>query len=271
MEWGLFTCGYQRLPLEKAFADAAAFGYDYIELWGGRPHAYAPDLLRGEIAGVRRLMDQYEMPVRVYTPEHNAYPFNYMQGTELQWQDSMDYLKLGLQCAKELGADSILMSVGHSGFVPKEESRERLLKSLRYLIMEAERLEQKIVLETLTPFESDTCTHLSELKEVLDEVNSPMLQGMCDVVPPYVQGEDPADYVRVLGNRMAHLHLVDNDGVSDTHLIPGEGNMNLKTILSEMRGAGYDGTATLELVTNYIDDPSGAAKLALERAKELLV
>ena len=271
MKWGLFTCGYQRLPLEKAFADAAAFGYDYIELWGGRPHAYAPDLLRGEIAEVRRLIDKYEMPVRVYTPEHNAYPFNYMQGSEMQWQDSMDYLKLGLQCARELGASYMLISVGHSGFAPKEESRERLLKSLCCLCMEAERLEQKIVLETLTPFESDTCTRLMELKEVLDEVNSPLLFGMCDVVPPYVQGENPADYVRVLGRRMAHLHLVDNDGVSDTHLIPGEGNMNLKMILSEMRGVGYDGTATLELVTNYIDDPSGAAKLALERAKELLV
>ncbi len=271
MKWGLFTCGYQRLPLQKAFADATAFGYDYIELWGGRPHAYIPDLLHGEIAEVRRLIDKYEMPVRVYTPEHNAYPFNYMQGTELQWRSSMDYLKSGLQCARELGASYMLMSVGHSGFAPKEESRERLLKSLRYLCIEAERLEQRIVLETLTPFESDTCTHLTELQEILDEVDSPMVLGMCDVVPPYVQGEDPADYARVLGNRMAHLHLVDNDGVSDTHLIPGEGNMNLKTILTEMRGAGYDGTATLELVTNYIDDPSSAAKLALERAKELLV
>lgn len=271
MKWGLFTCGYQRLPLRKAFADAAAFGYDYIELWGGRPHAYAPDLLRGEMAEVRRLIDEYEVPVLVYTPEHNAYPFNYMQGSQVQWQDSMDYLKSGLQCAKELGAEYMLMSVGHSGFAPKEKRWERLLKSLRYLIMEAERLEQKIVLETLTPFESDTCTHLAELKEVLDEVESPMLLGMCDVVPPYVQGEDPAEYVRILGRRMAHLHLVDNDGASDTHLIPGEGNMNLKMILSEMRGAGFDGTATLELVTNYIDDPSGAAKLALERAKELLI
>lgn len=30
--------------------DAAAFGYDFIELWGGRPHAYAPDLLSGGLA-----------------------------------------------------------------------------------------------------------------------------------------------------------------------------------------------------------------------------
>ena len=46
------------------------------------------------------------------------------------------------------------------------------------------------------------------------------MYGMCDLVPPYVQGENPA--------------------------------------------------ATIELVTNYIDAPSAAAKMALERAKELL-
>lgn len=73
MKYGLFTCPYQRLPLEKAFADAAVFGYDYIELWGGRPHAYAPDLLRDGINGIMRLIDQFEIPVDVYTPEHNAY------------------------------------------------------------------------------------------------------------------------------------------------------------------------------------------------------
>ena len=61
MEWGLFTCPYQRLPLEQAFADARALGYDYIELWGGRPHAYAYDLLSGDLADVQRLADRYAM------------------------------------------------------------------------------------------------------------------------------------------------------------------------------------------------------------------
>jgi hypothetical protein len=38
-----------------------------------------------------------------------------------------------------------------------------------------------------------------------------------------------------------------------------------------IRAAGYDGAATLELVTHYIDAPSRYARLALERAKELMV
>ena len=44
MRLGLFTSGYQRYPLEKAFADAKRFGYDYIELWGGYPHAFVGDI-----------------------------------------------------------------------------------------------------------------------------------------------------------------------------------------------------------------------------------
>ena len=270
MEFGLFTCGYQHLPLETAFRDAASFGYDYIELWGGRPHAFAPDLLSGDADELRRLSQRYHMPVRVYTPEHNAYPYNYMLGSERQWEDCMSYLSSAFRAASAIGAQYTLVSVGHGGSAPQQQRQERLERSLHRLCREAEAAGQIILLETLTPYESNTCTRLSELRQVLETIDSPVLLGMCDVVPPFVQQEDPADYVRVLGKCMGHLHLVDNDGESDSHLLPGDGIMPLRKILWDMRAAGYNGMATIELVTNYMSDPSRYAKLALDRAKELL-
>lgn len=269
MQYGLFTSGYQQMELERAFSDAVAFGYDYIELWGGRPHAFAPDLLTGDGAEVRRLIDRYAMPVTVYTPEHNAYPYNYMLGSETQWEDSMSYLTLCMRAAREIGAKYTLISVGHGGCMPQVSRHARLLRSLRRLVREAERLSHTLLLETLTPYESNTCTTLEDLITVLDEVDSPALMGMCDVVAPFSQGEDPVDYARKLGDRMCHLHLVDSDGQSETHLIPGDGVMPLDSIVDEMRHAGYDGTATIELVTNYIHAPSEAACLALKRGKQL--
>ena len=65
MKLGMFTSGYQRNPLEDIFEDAARFGYDYIELWGGRPHAFAPDLLAGEIDEVKRLERRGALPQAV--------------------------------------------------------------------------------------------------------------------------------------------------------------------------------------------------------------
>ena len=91
---GMFTSGYQRNPLENIFEDAKRFGYDYIELWGGRPHAYAPDLLDGEIDEVLRLRDKYGVPITGWCPEHNGYPYNFMIGSERQREDAVRYLKL---------------------------------------------------------------------------------------------------------------------------------------------------------------------------------
>ena len=269
MKYGLFTCPYQRLSLEKAFSDASVMGYDYVELWGGRPHAYAPDLLDGDLDAVLRLIDRFEMPVEVYTPEHNAYPYNYMIGTERQWEDAMDYLSAALCCGRALGAKHTLISVGHSGFAPLQERRARLLKSLRHLSLEAERLDHPILLEPLTPMESDFCTCAEELLEILEELNSPFIQGMCDVVVSFVQHRNPADDIRLLGSRMAHLHLTDSDGITEAHLLPGDGNMDLRGLLGELRTGIYDGTATLELVTHYIDTPSEAAFAAIRRIREM--
>ena len=269
MKYGLFTCPYQRLSLEKAFSDASVMGYDYIELWGGRPHAYAPDLLDGDLDAILRLIDRFEMPVEVYTPEHNAYPYNYMIGTERQWEDAMDYLSAALCCGRALGAKHTLISVGHSGFAPLQERRARLLKSLRHLSLEAERLDHPILLEPLTPMESDFCTCAEELLEILEELNSPFIQGMCDVVVSFVQHRNPADDIRLLGSRMAHLHLTDSDGITETHLLPGDGAMDLRGLLGELRTGIYDGSATLELVTHYIDTPSEAAFAAIRRIREM--
>lgn len=268
MKYGLFTCPYQRLTLEKAFADAADFGYDYIELWGGRPHAYAPDLLRGEISDVQRLIERYEIPVEIYTPEHNAYPFNYMIGSESQWEDSIAYLKSAISCGKALNAQYTLISVGHSGSASPFERRKRLVKSLNTLSEEAQRLNHKIVVEPLTPLESDCCNTSKELAEILDEINSPAIFGMCDVVVPFVMGRNLADEIRALKPRMAHLHIADSDGKSETHLLPGEGIMDFREMFNELRLTGYDGCATLELVTHYMDDPSSAAKSIIQRIKE---
>ena len=271
MEFGMFTCGYQRVALERAFADAAAFGYDYIELWGGRPHAYAPDILNaGGAEDILHLSERYAVPVKVYTPEHNAYPYNYMAGGEAQWRDCVDYHNTAIRAGAARDAEYTLVSVGHGGCAPYPERKKRLLRTLRALAKTAEASGQGLVVETLTQYESNTCTTLDELVEALDAVDSPALFGMCDVAAPFTRGEDPAGYAKRLKGRMRLLHLVDSDGVSDAHLMPGDGVMPLERIMRDMMDAGYNGMATIELVTRYMHEPSRYAKLALERARALI-
>lgn len=268
---GMFTSGYQRNPLEHCFMDAKEYGYDYIELWGGRPHAYAPDLKAGDINEVRRLIEKYEMPVLGYTPEHNAYPYNYMIGSEAQRRDAIDYLKLSLEMAKEMGAEFVLTSPANGGYLATyDQLWSRLEKNIQELGDYAAKLEIKLVVEALTPYESNFFTRANDLVELFRRVDNPYVVGMCDIVPPFVQHESIMAYFVKLGNKMDHMHIIDGENGSDTHLIPGEGNIPIKEMLYEMKRIGYDKTATLELVTNYINEPRFYAKRAIDNMRELM-
>ena len=268
---GMFTSGYQRNPLEHCFMDAKEYGYDYIELWGGRPHAYAPDLKAGDINEVRRLIEKYEMPVLGYTPEHNAYPYDYMIGSEAQRRDAIDYLKLSLEMAKEMGAEFVLTSPANGGYLATyDQLWSRLEKNIQELGDYAAKLEIKLVVEALTPYESNFFTRANDLVELFRRVDNPYVVGMCDIVPPFVQHESIMAYFDKLGNKMDHMHIIDGENGSDTHLIPGEGNIPIKEMLYEMKRIGYDKTATLELVTNYINEPRFYAKRAIDNMRELM-
>ena len=268
---GMFTSGYQRNPLEHCFMDAKEYGYDYIELWGGRPHAYAPDLKAGDINEVRRLIEKYEMPVLGYTPEHNAYPYNYMIGSEAQRRDAVVYMKLSLEMAKEMGAEFVLTSPANGGYLATyDQLWSRLEKNIQELGDYAAKLEIKLVVEALTPYESNFFTRANDLVELFRRVDNPYVVGMCDIVPPFVQHERIMAYFDKLGNKMDHMHIIDGENGSDTHLIPGEGNIPIKEMLYEMKRIGYDKTATLELVTNYINEPRFYAKRAIDNMRELM-
>jgi protein FrlC len=245
---GMFTSGYQRNPLEHCFMDAKEYGYDYIELWGGRPHAYAPDLKAGDINEVRRLI-----------------------GSEAQRRDAVDYLKLSLEMAKEMGAEFVLTSPANGGYLATyDQLWGRLEKNIQELGDYAAKLEIKLVVEALTPYESNFFTRANDLVELFRRVDNPYVVGMCDIVPPFVQHESIMAYFDKLGNKMDHMHIIDGENGSDTHMIPGEGNIPIKEMLYEMKRIGYDKTATLELVTNYINEPRFYAKRAIDNMRELM-
>lgn len=270
MKLGLFTCGYQREPLERAFADARRFGYDYIELWGGFPHAYVGDL-KQNTARIRALIETYGVPVACFTPEHNGYPYNYMMGDEAQWERSMRYLEDAIDITAEIGAEKMLFSAGHGGYTATErELTARLTESLRRLSARAEEKGVQLILEPLTVYESNVICSLRDLERALDAVPSPNLKGMCDLAVPFTTGEPAAEYVRRLGERFQYLHIIDNDGVSDSHILPEDGCMPLAGMLREIRAAGYDGQATIELVTGYLKEPSVYAGMAVARVRKLL-
>ncbi|ELY4517733.1 fructoselysine 3-epimerase [Cronobacter muytjensii] len=271
MKTGMFTCGHQRLPLEHAFRDAHELGYDGLELWGGRPHAFAPDLKAGGIRQVKALARVYQMPIIGYTPETNGYPYNMMLGDERMRRESLDMIKLAMEMAKEMDAGFTMISAAHAGYLTGPDAIwQRLADNLRELCDFAGDIGIDLLLEPLTPYESNVVCNANDVLRALSLVPSARLYSMVDICAPFVQGEPVMSYFDKLGDKLRHLHIVDSDGASDSHYIPGEGKMPLRELMRDITDRGYDGYCTIELVTMYMNEPRLYARQALTRFRDLL-
>lgn len=276
MRFANFTSGYQRISLEQAFADARNFGYDGIEIWGCRPQAYAYDLNGERLDNIRRLSQKYEIPIIGFTPKVNSYPFNLMVGERDIWEDSLAYVRRAIDASCNLGAGFTLIAFGHAGDLMTPEQRKvRIRESLLALAEHAQKRQNYLVIEPLSYREANTINTAAQLAEILQDVDCPYVTGMCDVVVPFLQkqtgySDETLDtYFDLLGSRLHHIHLTDSDGVSEDHIVPGEGAAPLKDMLQTIKDRGYGGWVTVELVTKYIDAPSRYACKGIEHLRAL--
>ena len=252
------------------------FGYNGIELCGERPHAYAPDLYGARLDQVRRWIAQYQVPVIGYCPKVNGYPFNLMLGDRSIWEDSLSYVRCTLDAAHALGANFSLIAFGQSADgLSRAQKQQRMRESLLRLADYAEQRETLLLIEPLTPQESDSLCSAAELADLLEQVRCPYVAGICDTVVPFTQAmqglssEDLDTYFDLLGPRLRHIHMTDSDGRTENHILPGAGIAPLKKMLSTLQRREYAGYITIELVNMYLSNPTYYAGAALAYMRSL--
>ena len=78
-----------------------------------------------------------------------------------------------------------------------------------------------------------------------------------------------AEEIRLIGDHLAHVHLHDNRGIWDEHLIPGKGDINFRQIVKALREIGYDGRIIAELHNPMTNKPMEIGKIGLTKVREL--
>jgi sugar phosphate isomerase/epimerase len=112
------------------------------------------------------------------------------------------------------------------------------------------------------------------LEEIYSDIKSDRL-GFC-----YDSGHancfsEGSDLLDKFGSKLMALHLHDNDGVCDLHNLPGDGNIDWKTIMSKIKGNNYHGALSLEANRPYppidpLESPQEYLKKAFDAAQKLL-
>jgi hexulose-6-phosphate isomerase len=229
-------CLPQTLSLEEQFRLAKEAGFDGIEPRG----TVDPE----EAKKLRKLADTYGLDLP-----------SIMGG--IQWQkplsspdrsvrqESIDNIKASLECAKIMGADTVLVVPGLVNNVDTnyQECWERTLESLRELAPFAEQLEVYIGLENVW----NKFLHSPlEFRAFIDAVGSPYVQMYFDVGNHRIFGY-PEQWIQILGQRIKKVHFKDFNESTRTFVNLLEGDVDWKKVMEAFRAVGYDDYVTVEI------------------------
>jgi len=258
---------YFNYSLQEAIRRLHRYGYQGIEVWGGRPHAYRQDL-DDELDEIIALLDRLDMTVPNFIPAQFRYPSILCSLKETVRQDSVGYIQDAIDNALRLGAPYVSLCPGMTLFDEDlDKGWAQLRKSFIELLDYTEGTDLALLIEPAHAAESTLILTVEDGLRMIGEIGSERLGILLDTGHANVNGEDLGEAVRRLKGVPLHIHIDDNHGDSDAHLIPGEGSIDFQPFAQALKEIDYQGFISAELGFGYTFDPD----LAVERTYSWLV
>ena len=213
--------------------------FDFIDLTIEPPKAQIENINPNKIL---LLCKKYKLNIIGHTNFylHWASPIKRLR--EASMQELIEHLEL----FSKLGVK--LVNIHSHWYQPNSSKREiidRIIESLKELVVIADKHDIKIMLEHQPNGFLDTPESLlpifSQVKNLLFHL---------DVGHAQVAGKEEnltKEFLTHFRNKLAHIHFSDNKGLNDDHLPIGAGIIDWKDIIMQLRKIGYDKTITLEV------------------------
>ena len=265
MKYSQSTFVYFKYTLEEAIRRLAKYGYQGVEIWGGRPHGYWEDMDDTRIQKIKNVLKETNMEISNFIPAQFRYPTNIATTDEQIRKNSVKYLKHNIDIAEKLDAPYVSLCPGFSLYGEKlSDSRQAMMTSLKELVEYAQDKTVKLILEPAHAMETDHVLTVDQGMSIIDELGKDNL-GLCiDLGHMHVNKESIVNVVDKVKGYTVHYHMDDNDGNSDEHLVPGEGTIDFDIFLTNLKNSGYNGYLAIELGWGYTVDPDNAVKKSIE-------
>jgi len=221
----------------RAIGDA---GSEYVELWGEVPHAY-PDMV--DKKRLRDVLSTYSMVVTAHAPFTDLSPASPFQPVKGAIEETMEAF---VEFCAEVGAMMITVhpgSVHSEALIPQAADSSRgLLNRMAKAAMGRLSVNIENMVDAPSKYHYPLGSTQESLERLLDGVEGSRFT--LDTGHAHACGQDPAKWSRELRGRLAEIHLSDNAGSADDHLVPGEGTISFDGL---MEGASPDVLVCLEL------------------------
>jgi len=225
MKLAISTCWDYSIPLDKSLELIKTAGFSLISLGGKESHSRFNKPEGRE--NIVRLCEKFGVEVdSVHAPFGSMVDIS--EPEEVLRHSAEVEVARSIKACAELGTKTLILHI--SGFKLSDISArmKQVRKSLDSLLGLAERVNVRIAAEN----PGNDLGH-TILKYALDIFDTPVL-GLCFDNGHAGLNEDDFKILSAHSERLYAVHLHDNDGTRDQHLLPFEGNRDLPNLAAQM-------------------------------------
>lgn len=188
-------------------------------------------------------------------------------------QGSVFELKKGIDLASFLKASIAIVHPGGeiTDFHNHDEKRKRLDKcaqSVGEILKYASQKNIILAMENLLPHM--VCGYSDDLLSLVNRFNSDYVK-ICFDSSHANLAENPVEVLKKFKGKVATVHLSDNRGKYDEHLMPGDGNIDYVMLIKALKEIQYEGVFMMEVLHQKVkDNPEQTLVKIKEKAMELL-
>ena len=242
--------------IERAVEIVAQLGFKYVEVSAMRPGlSYPDDYTRDEVLAFRDYLRSNGLKVgAIHTDDGTHHTSNLTNANEKVRRWKTSHLKMSAELASLLETNLISTTCGYSMTVetPRETAWKWAVSGLTEVGKAANSYGVAVALEpapgTIVRDSKDGMQMIEEIK--LDNVNL-LLDTSHAMIASHSSlrenGPDLAEAIHDAGKRLVHIHIDDNNGISDEHLVPGTGVVDFEAVVAALQDINYDRCLSFEI------------------------
>ena len=266
MRFGISTHLYhdQRLSREH-LAEIAAHGFEAVEVFATRTHFDYHD--PESIARLAEWLKDTGLALHgVHAPVAESVAHGDQWGKAIsnavsdtaKQKAAVREADAALNIVRRIPADVFVVHLGTPAAQGGENNRTAALRSVEDICRLAEPVGVRVALELIPNPLSDAASLVEMLEKDLDAPRT----GIClDFGHAFLLGDVP-DTIETVSEHLITTHVHDNNGKTDSHLVPFDGRIDWDIALMTMQKVGYDGTYVMELANT-----DGSTKTVLDQAR----
>jgi sugar phosphate isomerase/epimerase len=163
-------------------------------------------------------------------------------------EDKIKYVTKMFEVAEKLSIPIVAIPAGG-----KTGDRELTEQEFNYIAKLCEQAESRGITLAIKYHKGASIYNIATLIQLFNQIKSPALGANLDPRECFKAGEDSAEVVAQLGEKIVHTHIRDypgpeRDTATPEEQIPGRGNIDFPNILQSLKRVGYDKAISLVMV-----------------------